>query len=432
MECSLSKVPLASRQADVSPGPSAASMSSSGATPSPGPALDAASPPTPAPGNIRTLNTRPKPSNTYPSSPSSAGEKTPGAVLSSPRPALTAAAESEAASPASAASTDPFPYLAKFVTSSPEQDTTHWVVDLELLHQFITSTYTTFTVDVSRKDTEQLWQVVVPQLAFAHVFLLHQILAISARHLAHLYPQRGQEYSLRASQHQSLSFGGMRGALANISPHNCHALFAASSLLFISSLAALAAGQPVVEGPGPSVEDLADIFLLMKGVGSVLHSSNALLRSGPLARIFMRVAADQASMTMTRVTHALNAFSLQADEIDHTDAAGPIIRAEINHLATAIRESATQTESPEYRTVAVWPLLMSDALIPLLRQRNQAALALLCYYCVMFHAAELQGYWFMQGWASSVLADISKTLSPPWNQHLTWALAYISEQTNKN
>lgn len=426
MTCSLS-LPSASNQANVSPGPSA-SRSSSGATPSPGPG--------PTPAILPALPQRPvdlktEPLEPYPPSPGPSRDQASEALFSSPRPALTAVAESEAESP-STTTPDPFPYLAKFATGLPQQDTANWIADLELLHQFVTSTHSTFTVDVSRKECERLWQVDVPKIAFDHVFLLHQILAISARHLAQLHPQSRQAYSIRASQHQSLSLGGMRVALANISPDNCHALFAASSLLFISSLAALSATQPVVEGPRPTVDDLVDIFLLMKGVGSVLQSSQALLRSGPLALLFMRASANHTSVTITRVTQALKDFSAQTVETKFADAVGPIIRAEVDHLATAIRESAIQTESPEYRTVSVWPLLMSDDLIPLLRQRNQAALALLSYYCVLFHAAELQGYWFMQGWASGVLADISRTISPPWSRHSITAHGWIMDQANTN
>jgi hypothetical protein len=68
---------------------------------------------------------------------------------------------------------------------------------------------------------------------------------------------------------------------------------------------------------------------------------------------------------------------------------------------------------------------MSDDFFPLLRQKHPAALALLSYYCVVFHSAELQ-YWFMKGWPKGVVQDICKTITSPWNQHSAWAQGWIN------
>ncbi|KAL2263956.1 hypothetical protein VTK26DRAFT_3950 [Humicola hyalothermophila] len=392
--------------------PTNTSVSDSGtkATPSPG-----ATPNPPA--SIRRSRARPS-------------DRRPGAQQlpeAGPSPA-SAHTLAESESPAAPPTPDPFPYLAKFVTGAPEQDTATWVFDLELLHHFTTSTYRTFSLDGARDHTHHLWQVEVPKQAFVHVFLLHQILAISASHLAHLHPHSRQAYSLRASQHQSHALRGMRVALANITPDNCHALFAAASLLFITSLAT-SSNQDTPEGP--TVDELADIFLLIKGVNSVLNSSQDLLRSGPLASLFTyHGGANEPGVTLSRVIFALNDFLVHLVETKSDEGVRRLIRAEVDRLVTAIQDAVARSMIPEYRVVAVWPILMSDELLPLLRQRNQAALALLSYYCVVLHAAELQGYWFMRGWAAGVMRDISKTMTPPWNRHSAWALGWISGQTN--
>lgn len=220
----------------------------------------------------------------------------------------------------------------------------------------------------------------------------------------------------------------MRAALTNITADNCHALFAASSLLFITSLAT-STHQNTLEGP--TVDELADVFLLIKGVYSVLNSSQDLLRTGPLASLFTyHGGVDQPGVTLSRVIFALNDFLVHLVETKSDEGVRSLIRAEADCLITAIREAVHKTMVPEYRVVTMWPILMSDELLPLIRQRNQAALALLSYYCVVFHAAEMQGYWFMQGWATGVLRDISKTMTPPWNRHSAWALGWITGQAN--
>lgn len=319
------------------------------------------------------------------------------------------------------ASPDPFPYFAKFVTGQPEEDTANWVSDLELLHHFTTSTFKTFS---TRAETARLWQIEVPKQAFAHVFLLHHMLALSAYHLAHLFPQRRQAHSLLASQHQSLGIRGMRMALTRITANNCHALFASASFLFICALAASSAAES-------TVDDLVDVFLLVKGIGSVLSSSDATIRSGPLSELFAQLGPpEQLNPTLNRVVLALEDFSGQLDKTRSGDErVRGIIHAEAKRLAAAIREASATSKDPEYRVVAAWPILMMDNLVPLLRQRNHAALALLSYYCVVFHEAELQ-YWFMKGWTSGVIRDILKTIESPWNQHSAWAQGWINSRIN--
>jgi len=279
-------------------------------------------------------------------------------------------------------------------------------------------------IDPSRKDISELWQMEIPRQAFAHVFLLHQILAIASYHLAYLHPQSRQAYSLRASQHQNAGIRRMRVALAELSPANCHAVFASSSLLFIEALAASSVNRTA---DGPTVDDLVDVLILVKGIGSVLNSSQELLRSGPLSGFFsLTPGPEQSNAALDRVVLAVGDFLVEIAETESDGRVRGIIHADAYRLITVIRDTLVKTSRPEYRVLAAWPIHMSDDLIRLLRQRNQAALALMSYYCVVFHAAELQGYWFLQGWASGVIRDISKTMEGPWKRHSAWALGWIT------
>ncbi|KAL2194184.1 hypothetical protein P885DRAFT_43458 [Corynascus similis CBS 632.67] len=327
-------------------------------------------------------------------------------------------------SPATA-TPDPFPYLTKLVTGPPEEDTANWVFDLELLHHFTISTFNTLLIDPTRPEPSRMWQTEVPKQAFVHVFLLHQILAVSSYHLAHLHPESRHAYSLRASQHQNAGIRRMRHALSDLSPANCHALFASSSLLFIGSLAAASTNREAIDSL--TVDDLVDVLILVKGVGTVLYSCQDLLRTGPLSDLFIqRGGSDEPNPALDRVVLAVGDFLVEIAETEADDRVRAIIHADAYRLVSVIRNSLVSTAGPEYRVVAAWPIHMSDDLIPLLRQRNQPALALLSYYCVVFHAAEMQGYWFMRGWAPAVIQDIARTMTGPWKRHSAWALGWIT------
>ncbi|KAH6614395.1 hypothetical protein B0J18DRAFT_446954 [Chaetomium sp. MPI-SDFR-AT-0129] len=390
---------------------------------SPGASSTAAGTPPPAPSpqlppsrRNRTRPINPQPPTSGPPPPDHGPETGPSPSASALTPAV-------ADSPATNTS-DPFPYLTKLTNGLPEDDTTDWVPDLELLHHFITSTYSTFLLDPARPETGRLWQVVAPKLAFVHVFLLHQMLAVGGYHLAYLHPENRQAYSLRASQHQNAGIRRMRLALSELSPDNCHALFASSSLLFIGALAASSTNR---EAATPTIDEVVDVLILVKGVGTVLFSSQDLLRSGPLSALLTQTGcAEQPNPALDRVVLAVGDFLVEIAETETDDRVRAIVHTDAYRLVSAIRESLVKVSGPEYRVVAAWPIQTSDDLIPMLRQRNQAALALLSYYCVVLHAAEMQGYWFMEGWAAGVIQDIAKVMTGPYKKHSAWALGWIT------
>lgn len=212
----------------------------------------------------------------------------------------------------------------------------------------------------------------------------------------------------------------MQAALGQIGPVNCHALFAASSLLFMASLGAADPSR----AEEFTVDALVDIFLLIKGVNIVLDSSREMIKNGPLSEfVTLRQGAEETPEVLTRVTHALEGLLL--DLLESKDSLCSIIRAEVNRMLQAIKMCVERSRDPMYRMIAIWPIMMPDELVRLLRQRNQAALALLAYYCVVFRAAELEGYWFLEGWPRAVLKDIHRSMMPPWVRHSTVAMEWV-------
>ncbi|GKT89252.1 DUF814 domain-containing protein [Colletotrichum tofieldiae] len=132
-----------------------------------------------------------------------------------------------------ASSPDPFPYFVKFTTGPVEPvHLSKWITDLELMHHYSTTTCLTLP---RSNDVSQIWQFEVPRLGLTYMFLMHEILAISALHLGYLHPEQRESYALHASQHQSDAIAGMRESLMQITPDNCHALFGTSSLLVLNA-----------------------------------------------------------------------------------------------------------------------------------------------------------------------------------------------------
>ncbi|KAK1515341.1 uncharacterized protein CCOS01_13534 [Colletotrichum costaricense] len=76
------------------------------------------------------------------------------------------------------------------------------------------------------------WKSDLPNLAPKFPYLLHEVLAVSAIHLHHLYPSSSINYQRVAWGHQAKAFSQFRDALSpEVAAHQVHALFACSALM---------------------------------------------------------------------------------------------------------------------------------------------------------------------------------------------------------
>ncbi|WYZ42767.1 hypothetical protein EsH8_VI_000466 [Colletotrichum jinshuiense] len=165
------------------------------------------------------------------------------------------------------------------VEAAPEEPSS-WAVDLGLMNHYTSST--SATLPGANLHT---WRDKVPKVAVEYPFLMHQILAVSAFHLSSLEPTRRQENLALALQHQHHSIRGVQAEISRVTPQNCHALFAAASLVLIG---AFAASSPALHSPlRPGVDDILENFTLIRGVSSVLSSAKENVRHGVL-REFMQ------------------------------------------------------------------------------------------------------------------------------------------------
>lgn len=106
--------------------------------------------------------------------------------------------------------------------------------DTFLFRHYITMTSISIAHD---GESETLWQVTVPQLAYRHRFLIHGILACSALHLAYKNPAEQWEYLIKASSHQDIAMPLFRSAIDDVDEDNCHSIMGFSHLLVIYSFA---------------------------------------------------------------------------------------------------------------------------------------------------------------------------------------------------
>jgi hypothetical protein len=103
--------------------------------------------------------------------------------------------------------------------------------DLELFHTYTTSTYSTLSIFPALQD---FWRITVPRLAIHNSYLMGEILALAALHLAYHRPyQRHEHLATALTLHQKSSQQAM-GLLKELNPETADGLFMFSSLTIVT------------------------------------------------------------------------------------------------------------------------------------------------------------------------------------------------------
>ncbi|TDZ35422.1 Sterol uptake control protein 2 [Colletotrichum spinosum] len=339
-----------------------------------------------------------------------------------------------------ASSPDPFPYFVKFSTGPVEAvHLSKWITDLELMHHWATATCLSMP---RASDAGSIWQFEVPRLGLTYMFLMHQVLATSALHLGRLHPDQRESYALHASQHQNDAIAGMRESLAQLGPDNCHPLFAASSLLLICAYATFPyqRGGPEAEPRAeaePTVDDILDVFLLVRGMSEILNSSQATIQAGPFKSFFTEVFTPASTTLLDAVSRHLQTYQNTLDsgggggggaDVDVDPVSRDVVSREITTFLGWIEHAVGTTAFPELRVALTWPIGLTDEYMRLLRNRDPAALTVLAYYSVVVRSTEATT-WFMQGWGINAARAIAGDLDPAWKDVIQWPMAFISDRT---
>ena len=322
--------------------------------------------------------------------------------------------------PKVSSSPDPFPYFARFVNESESNETHTWIRDLELMHQWTASTYQTLT---TLEEARQIWKLTITKMAFTHTYLMHEILAYSASHLAYLQPDHRRAHHMLATYHQNIAVNIIRMELSSITSENCHALFVASSLVPLTAFS-----SPNSVNLATPIDDLVDIFLLMRGIHGILKSAFEMIKEGPLGYILGSGPAPPPIPLLLTLRSRLAELSTLLTTQEPDRDVRELCDVAISNLVEITTLSVTHMDDHELRVAFTWPTRVSMGFISLLRQRNGVALAILAHYCTILHTAEhnaTRKNWFLSGWGFRIVESITSTVDPIWQDSVRWPMECI-------
>jgi hypothetical protein len=277
------------------------------------------------------------------------------------------------------------------------------------MHHFTATTWQTLPQGYKRQE---VWQVEIPRLALRHDFLMHQLLAISAYHLAYIHHERRTALLICASQHQNLALSGLRTALPDISDGNCHAIFAAASLLSIGAFASSSDGM--AQPRQPTVDTLLEVFLLIQGMHQILKNYKSLIADGPIGKILQFSTGRTDSVFLTGIVEELQ-LMMETWNAEGSDSPTHECRESVNQLVYWIKYATSSAESPELRVTTMWPLELNKTFMNLIHQRASPAVCLLRVYCKIVEAAGSR-IWYLSGWGPSIAASLAPNVGAGYHQ----------------
>ncbi|KAI1352465.1 hypothetical protein F5Y01DRAFT_95488 [Xylaria sp. FL0043] len=287
------------------------------------------------------------------------------------------------------------------------------IVHLELFNHFIQSSFLFIERDIA--FTDRLKKIALAS-AFSNPYLMHGILALSARHMSiQASPDRAHDYLDQSTKLQTWAVTNFNPAPLEPDPDTCVAVFLFSSLTCIHGLSEI---SPLILGPEPFFIRLGHCFGLQRGVRAIMRDYWSQLKESELEN--MVEWCDLATRRKGQGPECNSLRQLVAESADLSPSAIEACHLAIEQLQCILDECGPHQPMPVhcvYLTLA-WPLLIHDKLVDLLVLRRPAAMIILAYYGV---ALNLCGDLWIVGQAGKHIVHAVKTyIDSKWTSLLQW------------
>ncbi|KAJ5297544.1 hypothetical protein N7508_007793 [Penicillium antarcticum] len=298
--------------------------------------------------------------------------------------------------------------------------------DLRLFHHFVTETYRTLADQAT--DKNRIWQHHLPQWGFSTPSIFHLILTLAALHLAHLHPEKKDQYILQADSHFTFGIRSVTAILSSLNEENCQLIYMSAVMICF-----------VYFGHGPRTGEYlifsetgkAEWLVLMRGVRLILMSSHDKIFSGVLAvQPDPSIAGvspefqDELRLHRSHIEDVQRFIEVQVGETPaceiYVDAL--VNLAEIFDEAYCIR-SAGKDGANLMHVVVGWIYRRPEEFIGLLESKDPFALIVVSYWCVLLKF--MGSSWLMTGWDRHVIAGIQRSLVPEFHCHIEWPVGVI-------
>ncbi|KAF2670692.1 hypothetical protein BT63DRAFT_401003 [Microthyrium microscopicum] len=291
--------------------------------------------------------------------------------------------------------------------------------------------YTLYTADslIDNAEIQRLWKYVFPEEALRHPFLTQGLLAISALHLTSTRPIERLIWTPLALKHQSRALQLFRATLPCVNQENCHAQFALSILISVTSMAFCSYGTALGPGQSLPINDVTEAFTLIRGVGELLSVATEWLTAGPLSTIltthFEDAPENSATNRVIDLSPIKNLSRMVQEMCPDLDVQRDLYSS--IHILEYVYSQVLKGQGREIgKNPGVgwqWPSGVSPGYTALLLDSHGGALVIYAHFSLLSYT--WRDKWYLNGWAERSIAAIVKHLSSEWLQWVEWPIEQV-------
>ena len=253
-------------------------------------------------------------------------------------------------------------------------------------------------------------------------FLMHQMLALSARHLAYLQPDAATSYLRQAMDMQTRALSLFNTSWKQVNESNCLALLIFSTLLGYQLLA------DALTARGAGLDAFLERFLQCiethRGVHAIAESAWPLLLESELQPVLSWSADFTSREPRGRQCQELLDLVQTSDAL--TPAEKEASRCAVGYLQVgfdAILDRAHE-KGNRHQMVLSWLTLLPDQVKNMLAAKRPEALIMLAYYALLLHYS--RGLWLVND-AGRYVLDLVAGHLPEWQPWLELPRQKIAE-----
>ncbi|CZR67151.1 uncharacterized protein PAC_17050 [Phialocephala subalpina] len=310
----------------------------------------------------------------------------------------------------------------------PDISLTVRTLELKLFHHFSTVTGTTLVHKDDGPRGLYHFQVLTPNLALQHQFLLETLMALTALHLAHLDPTTRDSWIRIAMTYHDRALVGFNEALANITPSNCEAATLSSIFVLIITIAVMGMSRRNDTLELDAVSEVVGLRKLLQGVEIILVQSENTIQNGDFREWLQpmldshhhKIAVQDSGVSIaqkyweshpedshpdSRLYHSLleSLNSLLALIFDQSGEHKETYQASCQYLQEAMR---TFPSHHYFGSVLTWTLRIHPTFVELLEEKDTVACLIFVHWGVALHL--IRDEWF----ARDAGAQIVRALLP--------------------
>ncbi|KAF9874992.1 C6 zinc finger protein [Colletotrichum karsti] len=281
------------------------------------------------------------------------------------------------------------PVLSQSQLAFPPADGDLNFVDLELIHNFTTSVYTTLSTDPL---VCQMWRVSVVRLALKCDYVMRTLLSISALHLAHQQPERKEALVAKALLYHRIASREAMDLMSGLDERNAENLFLFSLLTIFF---ALASGRYLKESAVVWESAFPDWTFLLSGTCSLIKMLNARTYNGMLRPIINYATERFFTARGDSSTHpeALNSLRRLINDNCHDEALLNTYNYAIDELRHPLSLALYSGErGMDIMDMFIWKYFVAEDFLPLLKspETNQEAVVIYAHFCIVLSRLEIK------------------------------------------